>query len=216
MRLPAVTVAMSVSVAGLLQGQEAGRFAITRGPDTMAVEQYSREDVQLTGDMVRVANASARERLHYRATLVENQSAPLIEVTAWRAEDPEGFPARQTTRVIFKGDSAAVDDVSRWSGVVTQVFATGQAAVPYLNLSTALLELATRRRAQEQRDSLSVPFFNLGGGQTVTGMVRRLGTDSVTVQIGSVEFRLRVDTTGRILGGSVPSQGLSITSSAGR
>lgn len=212
----AVLLAVPFVVAGSLQAQEGGRFAVIRGPDTMAVEQFSREDVQLTGDLVRVANASSRERFHYRVTLVDDQSAPLIEVTSWRAEDPEGSPARQTTRVIFKGDSVAVDDASRWSGLVTRVFPTAHAAIPYLNLSTALLELATRRAAQVRGDSLAVPFFNLGGGQTVTGIVRRAGADSCTIQIGSVEFRLRVDSTGRILGGTVPSQGLAITRAAAR
>jgi hypothetical protein len=216
MRSSAIMVAGLLAVTGSLRAQDGGRFAITRGSDTMAVERYSREDVQLTGDIVRVATASARERLYYRATLADNQSAPLIEVSAWRAEDPEGSPARQNTRVIFKGDSVAVDEVSRWSGGVTQVFATAPAAVPYLNLSTALLELATQRAAQAHGDSLTVPFFNLGGGQTLAGMVRRLGIDSVALQIGSVEFRLRVDSSGRILGGSVPSQGLTITRAAGR
>ena len=215
MRSAAVTVAALLAVAGCLQAQEGGRFAVTRGPDTMAVEQFSRQDVQLTGDLVRVASSSARERFHYQVTLVDDQSAPLVEVTGWRGEDPEGSPARQTTRVIFKGDSAAVDDASRWSGLVTRVLPTVRTAIPYLNLSIAMLELATRRAAQVHRDSLSVPFFNLGGGQTVTGIVRRVGADSSTIQIGSVEFRLQVDATGRILGGSVPSQGLLISRGAG-
>ena len=211
----AVTVGALVAVAGYLQAQDGGRFAVTRGSDTMAVERFSRADVQLTGDLVRVASASARERFHYQATLVDNQSAPLVEVTAWRGEDPEGSPARQTTRVIFKGDSVAVDDASRWSGLVTRVLPTAQAAIPYLNLSTAMLELATRRAAQARGDTLSVPFFNLGGGQTVTGTVRRVAADSTSIRIGSVEFRLKVDATGRILGGSVPSQGLTISRTAG-
>jgi hypothetical protein len=210
-----VTVGALVAFAGYLQAQDGGRFAVTRGSDTMAVERFSREDVQLTGDLVRVAGASARERFHYQATLVDNQSAPLVEVTAWRAEDPEGSPARQTTRVIFKGDSVAVDDASRWSGLVTRVLPTAPAAIPFINLSTAMLELATRRAAHALGDTLSVPFFNLGGGQTVTGMVRRLGADSTSIRIGSVEFRLKVDATGRILGGAVPSQGLTISRTAG-
>jgi hypothetical protein len=53
-----------------------------------------------------------------------------------------------------------------------------------------------------------VPFFNLGGGQTLDATVARLGADSVTVAIGSVEFHLRVDPAGRVLGGTVPAQQL--------
>jgi hypothetical protein len=215
-RLSAIAVAALLATSGGLRAQEEGRFAITRGADTVAVEQWSRDDVTLTGDLLRIASQTARERLHYRATLVEDQSAPLVELSAWRADDPDDMPARETTRVIFKDDSVAVDDASRWSGVVTRILPTARAAVPYLNLSTAFLEQATRRAAGSRGASVAVPFFNLGGGQTVTGTVQRVGPDSAAIRIGSVEFRLRVDTDGRILGGAVPSQGLTIVRAGGR
>ncbi len=196
-------------------GQEQGGFAITRGPDTVALERFTREDVEIKGSLTRVAGAAARERVRYRAVLVDDQSTPLIDLSAWRADDPEESPARQTARVIFKDDSVAIDDAGRQHGVYTRVFPTERAAVAYLNLSTVFLEQATRRSAQTGRDSLVVPFFNLGGGQTVTGTVRRFDRDSVAVRIGTVEYRVRVDAVGRILGGTVPSQGLVITRAAG-
>jgi hypothetical protein len=212
-RLPGVLAVGLCAVSGSLRAQEQGGFVITRGMDTVAVEQFSREDVELKGRLVRVAGKEARERVRYRATLVDDQSAPLVDLSAWRADDPEDMPARQTARVIFRDDSVAVDDASRWSGALTRVLPTIRTAVPYLQLSTAFLEQATRRAAAARGDSLAVPFFNLGGGQTVTGTVRHLSGDSASVRIGSLEFRLRVDTAGRVLGGSVPSQGLVITRS---
>jgi hypothetical protein len=210
-RSVAVFGVVLVGFAGRSGAQEAGGFAITRGLDTVAVEQWSRADVELKGSLLRGLTAATRERLHYRATLVDDESAPLIDFSVWRAEDPEGQPARQTARVIFKDDSVAVDDLRRSGGLTTEVLPTARAAIPYVNLSVAFLEQATRRAAQTTGDSLSVPFFNVGGGQTVTGTVRHLGADSSAVRIGTVEFRLRVDSTGRILGGAVPGQGLVIT-----
>jgi hypothetical protein len=53
-----------------------------------------------------------------------------------------------------------------------------------------------------------VPLFNLGGGQTLEGKVSALGADSLTVVIGSVEFHLKVDPSGRVLGGTIPKQGV--------
>ena len=50
----------------------------------------------------------------------------------------------QRARVIFKEDSAAVDAVGG-EGLQTRLFATMRGAVPYLNLSFALLEQAVRR-----------------------------------------------------------------------
>jgi hypothetical protein len=208
------SVVWSGLVLGLLVGradaQEAGGFAIVRGPDTVAVEQWTREDVELKGSLLRGFGATARERLHYRATLVDDQSTPLVDLSLWRDTDPEGQPARQTARIIFKDDSVAVDDLRRGGSLVTRVLPSALAAIPYLNLSIAFLELATRRAAQTAADSVTVPFFNLGGGQTVAGTVRHVGADSSAVRIGSVEFRLQVDSAGRILGGVVPGQGLVI------
>lgn len=201
-----------LGAAAPLAGQ-AATFTILRGADTIATETFERADVQLSGSLTRGASES-RERLRYRATLVDDQSAPLVELSAWRATDPEESPARQTARVIFKGDSVAVDDASRWGGVQTRLLPTRPAAVPYLNLSMAFLELATRRLAASGRDSLTVPFFNLGGGQTVDGTVRRAGADSTLLHLGPVDFHLAVDRAGRILGGSVPAQQLTITRAA--
>ncbi|HSB52857.1 MAG TPA: hypothetical protein VLD58_00800 [Gemmatimonadales bacterium] len=203
-------------VPAALAAQEAGAFTITRGADTVALERWSRDSSILSASLTRVAGASARERVRYKATLLPDASAPLIELSVWRGEDPEDMPARQTTRIIFKDDSVAVDEATRWSGVRSIILPTQRSAIAYLNLSIALMEQATRRAESTRGDSVAVPFFNLGGGQTVTGVVRRIGADSALVRIGTVEFRLKVDGTGRILGGSVPSQGLEITRGAGR
>jgi hypothetical protein len=205
-----------VLLPGAALAQEVGAFATTRGADTVALERFSRGPGELSAELTRIAGAAARERVHYKATLLPDASAPLIEVSAWRADDPAEMPARQTTRVIFKDDSVAVDEANRWSGVRTRIFPTTRSAIAYLNLSVALLEQATRRVGASRVDSLAVPFFNLGGGQTITGMVTRVGADSAALRIGTVVFRLRVDADGRILGGSVPSQGLRITREAGR
>lgn len=174
-----------VVLPALAHGQEQGGFAVTRGQDTVALERFTREDVEIKGSLIRTAGASARERVRYRAVLVDDQSTPLIDISVWRADDPEESPARQSARVIFKDDSVAIDDAGRQHGVYTRVFP-------------------------------SVPFFNLGGGHTVTGTVLRLGGDSAAVHIGTVEFRVWVDTACRILGGTVPSQSLVITRATGR
>lgn len=206
MRCRALTALLLLAATAPLTAQDAGGFAILNAGDTVAVEQFERVDVQLAGNLIRVAGAS-RERIRYKATLIEDESAPLVEFSVWREDDPPSSPARQNARVIFKDDSVAVDDASR-SAALTRLFATQRGAIPYLNLSLAFLELATRRFAASGADSLTVPFFNLGGGQTVPGTVRRLGADAASLQLAGVEFRLTLDRAGRIQSGTVPSQGL--------
>jgi hypothetical protein len=120
---------------------------------------------------------------------------------------------RQQTRIIFRDDSVAVDDVSG-HGLVTRVFGTSRGAVPYLNLSFALLEQAVRRdravRGKAQAGGGGVPFFNLGGGQTVSARLDPAAGDSLSLAIGKVEFRLRVDADGRVLGARIPAQDVTV------
>ena len=190
--------------------QDAGGFFVLRGSDTVAVEEFSRGPIELTGTLLRGTSSAAGDRVRYHAVLVDDQSAPLIELTLWRRDDPERASARETSRVIFKDDSVAIDDISS-NGLRTLILPTQRAPIPYLNLSIAFLEQATRRAARRGgRDSVPMPFFNLSGGQTVVGSVRRLGADSALVVLGTVEFRLQVDGQGRILGGTLPAQGLRI------
>ena len=185
-------------------------FAVLKGTDTIAVETFAREGHELRGQLVKVA--AGRERTIYRAALMDDASTPLVEFSVWKGEDPPNSPARQLGRVIFKEDSAAVDEADS-RGLRTIMFKTERGAITYLNLSFALLEQATRRAQTLKQDSVSVPFFNLGGGQTLDGKVLRLADDSAAVRLGSVEFRLHIDPAGRIMGGAIPSQSLVVSRS---
>jgi non-ribosomal peptide synthetase component E (peptide arylation enzyme) len=114
----------------------------------------------------------------------------------------------QRARVIFKEDSVAVDEVSD-AGLMTRIFGTERGAMPYLNLSFALLEQAVRRsRTMPATDKIA--FFNLGGGQTKSAKISPLGTDSLNLDLGDVEFHLRVDAAGRVLGGRIPKQNVVV------
>ena len=197
-----------------LGAQEQGRFVVTKGADTLAVEVAERDSVELRGTLTR-RQGRVGERVRYRATVLDDESAPLVDLSVWRIDDPEESPARQSVRVIFKDDSVAVDDANRWGGVTTQVMGTERAAIPYLAGSTALLELVTRRAAEGPAGDAIVPLFNLGGGQTVHADVHRVAADSVTLTIGTLEYRLQVDGSGRILGGLVAGQDVRLRRSTG-
>ncbi|MGH7703667.1 MAG: hypothetical protein ACREMO_11265 [Gemmatimonadales bacterium] len=184
---------------------------VVRGADTVAVERFVRTGTTMTGELTLSAGIGQRERYHL--VVAPDATAPLVELSVWRRTDPVQSPARQQTRVIFRDDSVAVDDVTS-RGMNTLLFGTTKGAMPYLNLSFAFLEQAMRRAASLGSDSVSVPFFNLGGGtsggQTVTASVRRVGSDSVALDLGTVEFRLEVDAAGRLLGGGIPAQQIRV------
>jgi hypothetical protein len=51
-----------------------------------------------------------------------------------------------------------------------------------------------------------VPFFNLGGGQTVIARISPLGPDSLQLDIGDTRFHLMIDARGRLVGARIPLQ----------
>jgi hypothetical protein len=77
-------------------------------------------------------------------------------------------------------------------------------------MSFALLEQAVRRARANPTALEQVPFFNLGGGQTLSGTLKPVGADSLALAIGDVEFRLKVDREGRVLGGAIPRQNVLV------
>ncbi|HWN18687.1 MAG TPA: hypothetical protein VNO19_07205 [Gemmatimonadales bacterium] len=207
MRPIRLTIAVIVFAPALVRAQvvsDSGTFVVRHAHDTVATERFSRSATKIEGT-VALRNAKHTSQ-RWSAVVAPDATLPLIEVTIREGSDSGGQAARvvQRARVIFKEDSVAVDAIGG-DGLQTRLFATERGAVPYLNLSFALLEQAVRR-VRASPDSSRVAFFNLGGGQTATATVSRLSPDSLRLAIGNVEYRLRVDQVGRVLGGRIPSQ----------
>lgn len=209
MTLRPIRLALMVTFAApaLLRAQtvtDSGTFVVRHARDTVAIEQFTRSETKLEGTLSIKDTKKTNQR--YSAVVAPDATLPLIEVTVREGTDSAGRKARvaQRARVIFKEDSVAVDAIGG-DGLQTRLFATERGAVPYLNLSFALLEQAVRR-ARVASQAAEVSFFNLGGGQTLTAKLSPLGRDSLTMEIGSVQYHLRVDTTGRVLGGRIPAQ----------
>ncbi|MGE5232375.1 MAG: hypothetical protein ACM3NS_11580, partial [Deltaproteobacteria bacterium] len=189
-------------------------FLIRRGNDTVATEALSRTPTELTGTITFHRADPVSE--WYHAVVGPDATVPLLEVNLRQGVDTGLVRARvsERTRAIFRGDSVAVDDMTE-HGMDTRVLPTRVGALPYLNLSFGLLEQALRRAAVVGGDPAKVPFFNMNGGTrgnggaTLVATVSRIGADSLALQLGTVEFRLRVDAAGRLLGGGIPAQGLS-------
>ena len=196
-----LTVPVSVSAQTMA---DSGIFVVRHAGDTVATERFSRTPTHLEGTLALHNTKSTSER--WSAVVAPDATLPLIEVTVREGAGSEAGKVKvlQRARVIFKEDSAAVDEVGG-AGLMTRIFGTERGAMPYLNLSFALLEQAVRRsRASSATDRIA--FFNLGGGQTKSARVSPLGTDSLSLDLGDVEFHLRVDAAGRVLGGRIPRQ----------
>jgi hypothetical protein len=192
---PAIVAAQTVS--------DTGTFVVRRGSDTVATEQFARTATRLEGTLALRNARHTSER--WTAVVAPDATLPLIEVIVREGADSAGLNARitQRARVIFRDDSAAVDEVGG-NGVQTRLFGTEVGAVPYLNLSFALLEQAVRRGRTGAENR--VAFFNLGGGQTVSGRLSQRGSDSLLLDIGDVRYELWVDVAGHLLGARIPAQ----------
>ena len=199
--------ALIMGTPGILRAQAAvdsGGFIVRHGQDTVATERFTRTATKLEGTLALRNAKKTSER--YSAVVAPDATLPLIQVTVSEGIDSGTARARivQRGRVIFKEDSAAVDEVGD-AGLTTRVFATEEGAVPYLNLSFALLEQAVRR-ARAANGGSQVAFFNLGGGQTLVARISPLGADSLRLDIGDTRIHLLIDRDGRLLGGRIPGQ----------
>jgi hypothetical protein len=199
-------------LVGTLAAQTAadsGTFVVRHAGDTVATETFSREATSIHGTLN--LNNFKHTFHRYTAILAPDASVPMIDIAVREDADSGRIKARllQRARIIFREDSAAVDAVIG-QAISTQVLGTQPGAIPYLNMSFALLEQAVRRSRAKGVGGKQVPFFNLAGGQTVSGTLTPVGKDSLTLAIGGVEFRLKVDPEGRVLGGAIPTQNVQV------
>jgi hypothetical protein len=183
---------------------------VRHGEDTVATERFTRRDTNIEG--VLAIHNSRNTSQRYTAVIAPDATVPMIDVAVREDSDSGRVKQKlvQRARVIFREDSAAVDAVisqniedpgvrhgargdSLPEHVVRAAGAGGCVAAGY-------------RAPPPTR----LPFFNLGGGQTVSAKVQRVGSDSLALDIGKVEYRLRVDRTGRVLGGAIPSQNVFV------
>jgi hypothetical protein len=188
---------------------DSGTFVVRHAGDTVATETFSRGATSIQGTLN--LNNFKHTFHRYTAVVAPDASVPMIDITVREDADSGRIKARllQRARIIFREDSAAVDAVVG-QAISTQVLGTRAGAIPYLNMSFALLEQAVRRSRANGTGQKQVPFFNLAGGQTVSGTLRPVGRDSLALAIGDVEFRLKVDPDGRVLGGAIPSQNVQV------
>lgn len=204
-----VLIAVLASPLSAQTVADSGTFIVRHSGDTVATETFARHATNIQGTLAIRNQRNTSQR--YTAVIAPDATVPMIEVAVHQDADSGRVKGKvvQRARVIFKDDSAAVDALINQS-IETRVFGTERGAIPYLNMSFALLEQAVRRARAPGAPADKVPFFNLGGGQTVSATLRPVGSDSLALDIGNVEYRLRVDPQGRVLGAAIPSQNVVV------
>ena len=181
---------------------------VMRGQDTIAVEQFHRSPGRLDVELV---DRNSKARYSMALTLTPTGQVPKMENQFRRADAATDTRPVQSAVLVFAGDSVIAEITNPDGSARTQRLGAKTGAVPYVNPSFAILEIAVLRLQQAGTDSLAVPMFMVAGGSTLNARIRRAGTDSVIFSFApGLDARLAVDREGRILGGSIPAQGLAI------
>jgi dienelactone hydrolase len=201
----AALLALASTAAAAAQTPERGDWVIRRGGDTIATETYTRTPQRLQAELA-MRMPVLRQRMD--AELAPDATTPRMSFAVLPGRAGEAAPVASGT-VAFRGDSAVVEVAGPGSAPV-QRFAPGQGALPYVNLSVAVLEQVVRRARAAGGREARIPMLNLAGGNTFTATVAFPAADSAVVSVGPVVLRFAADASGRLLGGCVPSQGITM------
>jgi len=202
-QLALATLALSAAAASAQTVERASFYLISRTvigtTDTVIVERSSRTPTELTGEFI---DRGRGGRMAYTATLAPNGLITKLVTRYFRsATDTAGD---QSTFVIG-GDS-----------VVAQIGSASPAHIPstmgalaLVNPSIAFMEQMLVHARAMGGVKQSFPVFIVGAPQPLPAVVTWTGSDSATLEYAAASIRVAVSPTGRILGGGMPSRGLT-------
>ena len=195
MRISTIASLLVITAAPVLAqaAQDRGALVIRRGTDTLVVDRFIRVADTLRGSV----QVKGQPRIDYLALLGPNESVRSLALAVFTPGAPPTAQPLQRVRVAMHVDTAVVETLAG-----TQRVPTRTGAVPSFNNALAISELFTRR-ARGNGGVADIPYFAINGGMTIDVRVRPLGTDSMTVTIAQQVERLKVDPSGRILGGVI-------------
>jgi Protein of unknown function (DUF2911) len=190
----------SPAAAAAAPAAEGGAFVVRLGSDTIAVEKYTRTGNRIEGDEVMRTPATALR--HYVVMLAPDGRVSEVTYDARRTNG--SVPPTRAT-MTFGPETTTV--ALSAGGRDTTLRYAARGAQPYVNLSYGVLETLTMRQVAAPAGD-SVQLVALGAPEAVPGVLRRVGSDSVTFAVFEpTPYRARVDARGRILG----LQGLGTT-----
>ena len=177
----------------LAQAPERGAYVVRLGADTVAVESYVRTRDRIEVDAVlRTPTTIVR---HYVVSLAPSGAPTKLEFDARR---PDGS-APPTHATVTPGADTTVVVLTQGDSTRTLRVPARQ-AVPFVNFTYPMLELATMRAVASKADSTDVVIVGLGAPEANVLPVKKLGRDSLTIWFFGDPMHARVDPKGRLLG----------------
>ena len=185
---------------------EEATFTLRQGANTLASERFRRTDRMLEVEMA-IPNSI---RVLYSAELRPDASVARIDVRQFASGAAGDTVPAQLSSGTFEGDSV---QLTQGGGAARQTArrATARGVVPYINPSPSTMEQIVRRARAIGGQRVDVPIWvPAGGGLNMTATVEMTAADSAHLTIGMTKVLMRVDGQGRVLGGTIPSQGLTL------
>ena len=183
------------------QEAERASFYLLRGADTVIIERSIRTPSELTGEFLDKARGA---RLEYVAAITPAKTINRLAVHSYRS-------ATDTTGEIatFELEGNEMRVTIGKDGTVPLPSVEG--ALPVLNPSVAFIEqLVMRAKTLSSEPSVSVPVFLIGTQNSSTASVS-FKADSAVIIYANVVMRVAISATGRVRGGVVPAQQVTIT-----
>ena len=199
-RLLAV-LALPATLAGQPAPERASFYLIRHalgGTDTVVAERMTRTATALTGEFV-----AGGARVAYTAALTPDGLVSRLEIRTWR---PATDTVPTVATITVAGDSIVVQ-----RGTEPPVRRPGAAGVLLsLNPSVAFFEQVLLRARALGADSAAIPLYVVGAPAAMPLVATRLGADSAVLRFAGVAIRFAIGPTGRVLGGVIPAQGVTI------
>lgn len=191
---------LAVVAAPLVAQDGPATFVVRRGADTIATETFTRSAARVEGELRARSGAVVGFAWPIRA----NGSVPSVALRVMPPTRGGGAASAVAVEVAFGGDSAEI----RPAAAAPTRVAVPPGTLPFVNLSSAVLEQVVLRARAVGGDSITVSLLDPFGGATMEAVVRGASSPEATVAVAGVELRLALDPAGRVLGGWVPSQGV--------
>ena len=206
-RLIALLISLaSAAAAQLAPVPERWSVLLVAGKDTVVLERAGVRGNSMMGELL---DRSGGNRVTWTADLTAAGDMQQMQLVSRKATDAPNTPATQTLDLAFSGDSVIGTVTTPGGPAQVRRAAVPRRATPYVNPSMVMTEIAVRRLFATGVREGKAPLLLLNG-RTLELDVRPLTGDSIAVGVGGVELRMRTDSTGRFLGGRVPSQNLDI------
>ena len=206
--VPALAAAQTPAPALLPVAREG--FVVLAGADTFAVEHLTRSATGFEGELYLVAQ---QQRIAYAVTAEADARVHRVSVYQWAPRADETARPVGTVQYRFAGDTLMVGASGAAAGTERRLPLV-PGTLPWVNPSFGFVEQLARRarRMGATIDGLAreIPIVNLGSGARAAIVATAVGRDSMRLDFGGVDMRVAVDSAGRLLGGRLAAQNLTI------